>query len=145
MHIYILTTVFLTDPSVILKGPDRIYIYANQRPINYVKSELKELVSTIKSRYYDCIGLSQNNSNKKPPFMYIDVQLPPNEYDVNLEPNKTTVLFHNKQRVINLIEKQVLDKLYPSKSTQFFTGQANQAANGSMEVEAATETPATLM
>lgn len=38
---------------------------------------------------------------------------------VNVEPNKTTILFHNKQRIINLIES-LLDKLYPSKADVFF-------------------------
>jgi DNA mismatch repair ATPase MutL len=112
----------------------------NQRPINYVKSELKDLVSTIRNRYRQCLGLS-DTYNKKNPFIYLNIQLEPNEYDgkqynalgvyyrdllttsfiVNIEPNKTTVFFHNKQLVYNLVEK-IVDKTYPSKATQLLFG-----------------------
>lgn len=67
------------DPSVVYKGGDRVFIYVNQRPINYVKSEMKELVTTIRNRYREIIGLNENN--KKNPFMYVDIQIAPNEYD----------------------------------------------------------------
>jgi DNA mismatch repair ATPase MutL len=70
-----------SDPTVILKSIDRIYIYVNQRPINYVKSELKQLVHTIRNKYIETIGLNESSMNKKNPFIYIDIQLPPNEYD----------------------------------------------------------------
>lgn len=72
------------DPSVIYKGGDRVFVYVNQRPINYVKSGLKELVSTIRNRYRQCLGLS-DTFNKKNPFIYLDIQLEPNEYDGKLE------------------------------------------------------------
>lgn len=38
---------------------------------------------------------------------------------VNIEPNKTAVLFHNKQRVINHVES-ILEKIYPSRIESFF-------------------------
>jgi DNA mismatch repair ATPase MutL len=116
----------MLDPSVVLKGPERIYFYVNQRPINYVKSELKEIVTTIRTRYKDAIGLN-DASSKKTPFIYIDIQMPPDEYDVNVEPNKTTILFHNKQRVINLVDK-ILDKVYSSISEKFFIGAAKSSS-----------------
>ncbi|KAG1031395.1 hypothetical protein G6F26_000033 [Rhizopus arrhizus] len=108
-----------SDPSVILKGGERVFFYVNQRPIHYVKSELKELVTTIRNRYRESLGISEAVSAKKTPFIYIHIQLSPDEFDVNVEPNKTTILFHNKQRIINLIES-LLDKLYPSKADVFF-------------------------
>ncbi|GAA5801706.1 hypothetical protein HPULCUR_007157 [Helicostylum pulchrum] len=108
-----------SDPSIILKGPERIYFYVNQRPIDYAKSELKEIVTSIRNRYREAIGLTENTS-KKTPFIYIDIQLPPNEFDVNIEPNKTTVLFHNKELVFNLV-KNILDTIYPNKIDHFFT------------------------
>lgn len=109
-----------SDPSITLKGgPDRIYIYVNDRPINYIKSELKELVHTIRMRYRDTIGLNENTS-KKIPFIYINIKLSPHEYDVNIEPNKTTILFHQKQLIYNLIHTKILDKIYPLKVDAFF-------------------------
>lgn len=69
----------MQDPSVIYKGGDRVFIYVNQRPINYVKSELKEVVTSARDKYREAIGLSE--SNKKNPFVYMDIQIPPDEYD----------------------------------------------------------------
>lgn len=40
---------------------------------------MKELVNTIRNRYREVIGLSENN--KKNPFMYVDIQIAPDEYD----------------------------------------------------------------
>ncbi|KAI9338421.1 hypothetical protein BD770DRAFT_400670 [Pilaira anomala] len=108
-----------SDPSITLKGPERIFFYVNQRPINYVKSELKDLVTLIRNRYRETIGLTETTI-KKTPFIYIDIQLPPNKYDVNIEPNKTTILFHEKDRIVNLVQK-ILDTVYPTKVDQFFS------------------------
>lgn len=68
------------DPSIVLKGPENVFFYCNQRPINYVKSELKDIVSNIRVRYKDAIGLNVDN-NQKIPFIYVDIQIPPSEYD----------------------------------------------------------------
>lgn len=91
---------FFPDPSVILKGGERIFFYVNQRPIHYVKSELKELVATIRNRYRESLGISEGIlyfyskkdrlliktyttavSAKKTPFIYIHIQLSPDEFD----------------------------------------------------------------
>ncbi|GAN04767.1 conserved hypothetical protein [Mucor ambiguus] len=126
-----------SDPSVVYKGGDRVFIYVNQRPINYVKSELKEIVTCIRDKYREVIGLSENN--KKNPFMYVDIQIKPDEYDgklksrvvdlsinvllaVNVEPNKTTVYFHDKQSIYDLV-KQMISKAYPSTLEAFFNKQ----------------------
>lgn len=63
-----------------LKGPECVFFYCNQRPINYVKSEMKDIVTNIRNRYKEVIGLAVDN-NKKTPFIYIDIQIPPCEYD----------------------------------------------------------------
>lgn len=115
-----------------------MFIYVNQRPINYVKSELKDLVTCIRDKYREAIGLSQ--SNKKNPFMYVDIQIQPDEYDgkinnkvvetsvnpvllaVNIEPNKTIIYFHDKELIYNLV-KQMLNKAYPSSLDALFSKQ----------------------
>ncbi|KAI9024315.1 hypothetical protein CLU79DRAFT_856259 [Phycomyces nitens] len=43
--------------------------------------------------------------------MYIDIKVRPDQYDVNIEPNKTAVVFHNRQSIINLMES-LLNKIY---------------------------------
>ncbi|CEG73722.1 hypothetical protein RMATCC62417_09050 [Rhizopus microsporus] len=122
-----------SDPSVILKGNDRVFFYVNQRPIHYVKSELKELVTTIRTRYREVVGLSEV-LKRLPSFISIfnclQMKLMASIHTtvtaviltfilVNIEPNKTAVLFHNKQRVINHVES-ILEKIYPSRIESFF-------------------------
>lgn len=70
---------YCIDPNVIYKD-DRIFAYVNQRPISYVQSELKDVIALIKNRYRQALGLSDNNKRKNP-FIYLDIQLSPNEYD----------------------------------------------------------------
>ncbi|KAI8645587.1 hypothetical protein BD408DRAFT_382102 [Parasitella parasitica] len=125
-----------SDPSVVYKGGDRVFIYVNQRPINYIKSDMKELVASVRNRYREVIGLSENN--RKNPFMYIDIQLPPDQYDVNIDPNKTTIYFHNKQLIYNLIDK-ILDTAYPNKIDSFFIKQMQKGSTNVASVEQQSE------
>ncbi|KAI8883249.1 hypothetical protein K501DRAFT_249983 [Backusella circina FSU 941] len=118
-----------SDPSLIYKG-DHVFFFVNGRPINYAKSELKDVVVLMRQYYREAIGLNEASSAKKTPFMYIDIQLQPNEYDINIEPNKTAVLFHNKQRIVDMIER-VLQETYPKKIDTFF----NQAKKGTHPIE----------
>ncbi|KAF1798077.1 hypothetical protein FB192DRAFT_1289074, partial [Mucor lusitanicus] len=92
-----------SDPSVVYKGGDRVFIYVNQRPINYVKSELKDLVTCIKDKHREAIGLGE----------------------INIEPNKTTIFFQNKQLIYDLV-KQMLNKAYPSTLDALFSKQAQK-------------------
>lgn len=49
--------VTIPDPSIVSKG-DRIYVFVNKRPINYARSELKEMVSIVRKRYQQAAGSS---------------------------------------------------------------------------------------
>ncbi|KAI8985451.1 hypothetical protein BDB01DRAFT_834976 [Pilobolus umbonatus] len=100
-----------SDPSVVYKGSDHIYVNVNKRPIHYGHSELRDLIMTIKNKYRDSLGLSENSVRRKNPFIYLDIQLPPNRYDVNIEPNKTAVLFHQPEPIYTLVNK-ILDRHY---------------------------------
>ncbi|KAI8087671.1 uncharacterized protein B0P05DRAFT_635392 [Gilbertella persicaria] len=103
-----------SDPSVVYRQ-DKMFIYVNHRPIHYIKSELKELIHTIKTKYNQA---SKYNDQKKNPFVFMDIQIPPKEYDVNIEPNKSTVLFHHKELIYQLVENKMLDVLYPTVSNE---------------------------
>jgi hypothetical protein len=85
---------------MIYKG-DSVFFFVNGRPINYAKSELKDVVTLMRRYYREAIGLNEGNyyhyyfkwytnvnyitmlasSARKTPFMYIDIQLKPDEYD----------------------------------------------------------------
>ncbi|KAI8393440.1 histidine kinase-like ATPase [Radiomyces spectabilis] len=105
------------DPTSIYRG-DRVFIYVNGRPINYLKSELKDLVVMFRKRYRDVTG-AVDVPVKKTPFMYMDIHVPTDEYDVNVEPSKSAIMFHNKQRLLNTFEK-LLDDVYGSAMDRFF-------------------------
>lgn len=49
-----------SDPNVIFKN-NNVFVYVNQRPINYFKSNLKELVAMVRQRYKQVLGLSSGN------------------------------------------------------------------------------------
>ncbi|KAI7883808.1 hypothetical protein K492DRAFT_235191 [Lichtheimia hyalospora FSU 10163] len=87
-----------SDSSIVNKG-DRTYVFVNKRPINYARSELKEMVSIIKKRYQQAFGLSD------------DIQLNADQYDVNVEPSKTAVMLHHKENIINLVT-ELMDQVY---------------------------------
>ncbi|ORZ09196.1 hypothetical protein BCR42DRAFT_423934 [Absidia repens] len=99
-----------SDPSQIFKG-ERVFIYVDKRPINYAKSDLKELVSMVRQRYKKALGLEDDS--KKIPFMYIDIQSSFGGYDVNIEPDKSVVMFVGKDRLMNVMQ-ELLDQIYGS-------------------------------
>ncbi|KAI8328361.1 hypothetical protein BC941DRAFT_385530 [Chlamydoabsidia padenii] len=99
-----------SDPSHIFKG-DRVFIYVDKRPINYAKSELKELVTMVRKRYKQTLGLEDDG--KKIPFMYIDIKTGYGDYDVNIEPDKSVVMLHGKTRILDLMQR-LLDQTYGS-------------------------------
>ncbi|CAO3600192.1 unnamed protein product [Absidia cylindrospora] len=99
-----------SDPSQIFKG-EHVFIYVDKRPINYAKSDLKELVSMVRQRYKKVLGLEDDS--KKIPFMYIDIQSSFGGYDVNIEPDKSVVMFVGKDRLMNVMQ-ELLDQIYGS-------------------------------
>lgn len=43
------------DPAVVYRG-DRVFIYVNKRPINYARSDLKEMISLARNRLRQILG-----------------------------------------------------------------------------------------
>ncbi|KAI8967090.1 hypothetical protein BDF20DRAFT_250617 [Mycotypha africana] len=72
-----------SDPNVTLKQ-DLIFVYVNQRPIHHAQSELTDVISLIKTRYKQHLGL-EKGLTKKSPFIYLDIQLSPAQYDGKIE------------------------------------------------------------
>ncbi|XP_062972336.1 PMS1 protein homolog 1 [Elgaria multicarinata webbii] len=107
------------DPEVFLSGflpkPDssgcltshssseRSFIFVNNRPV-YQKEILK-----LAQRYYNL--KSHKDSNRSYPIFFINITIPPYAVDVNLTPDKSQVLLHNKDTVCLAIE-DILTSLY---------------------------------
>ncbi|CDH58863.1 pms1 protein homolog 1 [Lichtheimia corymbifera JMRC:FSU:9682] len=121
-----------SDPSIVNKG-DRIYVFVNKRPINYARSELKEMVSIIRKRYQQAAALSDGApSSSCNPFMYIDIQLNADQYDVNVEPGKTAVMLHHKENIINLVT-ELMDQFYGAPIDKLLDRASNQPSSSNID------------
>ncbi|CAO3679707.1 unnamed protein product [Umbelopsis ramanniana] len=113
-----------SDPIVVCKG-DHVYIYINSRPIQASKSDLKELLTLVRQKFQNA---SDEDNSRKTPFIMLNICLPPNQYDVNVEPSKNAVLLHQKQRVLNLVES-LLDRTYSNITKQPDLGEEEQVSS----------------
>ncbi|XP_077869172.1 PMS1 protein homolog 1-like [Saccoglossus kowalevskii] len=87
---------------------DRCFIFVNKRPVH-----LKEIEKLVKHMYNDSNG--SDSSNRRYPILFLSINVPSSVVDVNLDPNKTTVLLHNKDAIHAAIIS-MLGKVYAGKS-----------------------------
>ncbi|XP_041366983.1 PMS1 protein homolog 1-like [Gigantopelta aegis] len=97
-------TVFLPKPgSDILvtsrASCDRSFLFVNSRPVTI--KEIEKLIRTYYCNSYGC-------DNTRHPVFIVSVTIPPNEIDVNIDPNKTKVMLHHLDAVKNCLEKVLL-------------------------------------
>ncbi|XP_076346262.1 PMS1 protein homolog 1-like isoform X2 [Tachypleus tridentatus] len=86
--------------------PDRCFVAVNRRPVC-----LKEIDKLI--RQHVCSSLGIENSKSRWPICFLSINVPPSKMDVNVDPNKSTVLFHCKEVIIKLVTS-VLESVYGS-------------------------------
>ncbi|XP_061464203.1 PMS1 protein homolog 1 isoform X3 [Rhineura floridana] len=117
---------YLTSHS----GSERSFIFVNNRPV-YQKEILK-----LVQQYYNL--KLHKNSNRLCPVFFINITIPPSAVDVNLIPDKSQVLLHNKESVCLAVE-DVLTSLYgpltPAVSFETDTSAATSADIFVNEVE----------
>jgi DNA mismatch repair ATPase MutL len=88
---------------------NKLFIIINGRPVHF--SPIKKLVCNY---FFQAAGRNeQSNSSRRNrvPIGYVAVTVPPSEVDVNLEPNKTSVLLANQAQVLHFLGN-VLMKVY---------------------------------
>nr|XP_042698361.1 PMS1 protein homolog 1 isoform X2 [Chrysemys picta bellii] len=86
-----------------LSSSERSFIYVNNRPVHQ-----KEILKLVR-RYYNL--KSHKDSSRSYPVFFINITVPGSAVDVNLTPDKTQVLLHNKESVLSAVEN-VLTSLY---------------------------------
>ncbi|XP_042698361.2 PMS1 protein homolog 1 isoform X2 [Chrysemys picta bellii] len=86
-----------------LSSSERSFIYINNRPVHQ-----KEILKLVR-RYYNL--KSHKDSSRSYPVFFINITVPASAVDVNLTPDKTQVLLHNKESVLSAVEN-VLTSLY---------------------------------
>ncbi|XP_072744873.1 PMS1 protein homolog 1 isoform X2 [Anoplolepis gracilipes] len=89
--------------------PDLYYIFVNNRPIKH--KSLEKLVNNIILEYF------KQESHKKKVIFLVYIFLKPMDIDVNLEPNKDTVLFKDQNKVFDTVDKHI-KKYYGLKSVE---------------------------
>ncbi|KAM7153038.1 PMS1 protein homolog 1 isoform 2-T3 [Macrochelys suwanniensis] len=86
-----------------LSSSERSFIYINSRPVHQ-----KEILKLVR-QYYNL--KSHKDSSRSYPVFFINITVPASAVDVNLTPDKTQVLLHNKESVLSAVEN-VLTSLY---------------------------------
>lgn len=87
----------MTQATEVLQSGGQ-YIFVNDRPIKY-----KELEKVVIKIIFEALG--QESSSRKKPIFLVYILINAANIDVNLEPNKTSLLFKEQNVVINIIEK----------------------------------------
>ncbi|XP_067405121.1 PMS1 protein homolog 1 isoform X1 [Emydura macquarii macquarii] len=86
-----------------LSNSERSFIFINSRPVHQ-----KEILKLV--RQYNNLK-SHKDSSRSYPVFFINIAVPASSVDVNLIPDKTQVLLHNKESVLSAVEN-VLTSLY---------------------------------
>uniref|UniRef100_A0A452J1P4 HMG box domain-containing protein n=1 Tax=Gopherus agassizii TaxID=38772 RepID=A0A452J1P4_9SAUR len=86
-----------------LSSSERSFIYINNRPVHQ-----KEILKLVRW-FYNL--KSHKDSSRSYPVFFINITVPTSAVDVNLTPDKTQVLLHNKESVLSAVEN-VLTSLY---------------------------------
>ncbi|KAJ1565894.1 ATP-binding mismatch repair protein [Nowakowskiella sp. JEL0078] len=129
----------ISDPLVMFRtGTERVFINISNRPVSSISEKfVKTIITMIREKCAQVIPSAP--TSKKNPFIWLHIIISPDRIDVNVEPNKTTVLVHDSDVVISGIEK-VLELAYPSlsavvpESTQGLSSE-NEFINVSDELE----------
>ncbi|KAM6934943.1 PMS1 protein homolog 1 isoform 2-T2 [Xenentodon cancila] len=77
--------------------PDKTFIFVNNRPVHQ-----KEIMKLLRQHY--CAQYSDDTARNRYPTLVLKITVAPCSVDVNLTPDKTQVLLHNKEAVLTAVE-----------------------------------------
>ncbi|KAI0753876.1 hypothetical protein C8Q74DRAFT_345760 [Fomes fomentarius] len=84
-------------------GNDRQFFFVNGRPCAPTKKALNEV--------YRSFNATQS------PFVIADFILPPNSCDINVSPDKRTILLHSENNLVQSLRRALEEKYAPARST----------------------------
>ncbi|XP_070588036.1 PMS1 protein homolog 1 isoform X1 [Erythrolamprus reginae] len=87
---------------------ERSYIFINSRPVNQ-----KEILKLVQ-QYYNIL---HKDFNRLFPIFFLNITIPPSAVDVNLLPDKSQVLVHNKESICLAIEESLISLYGPLNSS----------------------------
>ncbi|XP_038645085.1 PMS1 protein homolog 1 isoform X2 [Scyliorhinus canicula] len=105
-HNKIFLSGFLPKPgsnpsSTSLTSPDRSFISVNSRPVHH-----KEILKLV--RQYYSSQCQKDSSHTRYPIFFLNISVPASVVDVNLTPDKTQIMLHNKEAILLVIEKVLI-------------------------------------
>uniref|UniRef100_A0A3P8S0M9 PMS1 homolog 1, mismatch repair system component n=1 Tax=Amphiprion percula TaxID=161767 RepID=A0A3P8S0M9_AMPPE len=78
-------------------SPDKTFLFVNNRPV-----QLKEIMKLLRQHY--SAQYPDDPARNRFPMLMLKITVPPSSVDVNLTPDKTQVLLHNKEAVLTAVE-----------------------------------------
>ncbi|XP_026552690.1 PMS1 protein homolog 1 [Pseudonaja textilis] len=87
---------------------ERSYIFINSRPVHQ-----KEILKLVQ-QYYSTL---HKDFNRLFPIFFLNITVPPSTVDVNLIPDKSQVLVHNKESIYLAIEESLISLYGPLNSS----------------------------
>ncbi|XP_072117788.1 PMS1 protein homolog 1 isoform X1 [Mobula birostris] len=87
--------------SMSLTSPDRSLISVNSRPVHH-----KEILKLV--RQYYSSQCQKDTSHTRYPIFFLNILVPASVIDVNLTPDKTQIMFQNKEAILFVIEKVLI-------------------------------------
>uniref|UniRef100_A0A8C7Y6W5 PMS1 homolog 1, mismatch repair system component n=1 Tax=Oryzias sinensis TaxID=183150 RepID=A0A8C7Y6W5_9TELE len=78
-------------------APDKTFLYVNNRPV-----QLKEIMKLLRQHY--CAQYLEDAVRNRYPILMLNITVSPSSLDVNLTPDKSQVLLHDKEAVLTAVE-----------------------------------------
>ncbi|KAG0728559.1 PMS1 1 [Chionoecetes opilio] len=107
------------NPNLSRTTPERFFVMVNERPV--IHKSIQKLVKAFYSQ-------KLQGSHGRYPLGVVRFKVPPASVDINLEPDKTKILFKNENQVLEVMQ-DILSELYgpldPSKSDDKDTSDLN--------------------
>uniref|UniRef100_A0A8C8DR64 PMS1 homolog 1, mismatch repair system component n=1 Tax=Oryzias sinensis TaxID=183150 RepID=A0A8C8DR64_9TELE len=102
VHNKIVLDGFLPKPgadysSTSSSAPDKTFLYVNNRPV-----QLKEIMKLLRQHY--CAQYLEDAVRNRYPILMLNITVSPSSLDVNLTPDKSQVLLHDKEAVLTAVE-----------------------------------------
>ncbi|KAF3695146.1 PMS1 protein -like protein 1 DNA mismatch repair protein PMS1 [Channa argus] len=82
-------------------SPDKTFIYINSRPVHH-----KDIIKLLRQHY--CAQYPDDPGRNRYPTLMLKITVSPSSVDVNLTPDKTQVLLHNKEAVLTAVETMLV-------------------------------------
>uniref|UniRef100_A0A8C5QF05 HMG box domain-containing protein n=1 Tax=Leptobrachium leishanense TaxID=445787 RepID=A0A8C5QF05_9ANUR len=103
-----------------LSSIERSFLFINQRPVQH-----KEITKMIRLYYSQSLN---KESARNYPIFFLNIVLPTSCLDVNVTPDKTQVMIHDKESVLLAVE-HVLKSVYPCSKTDQAGGPSEDGIN----------------